>query len=293
MEYTVLLYYKYIQLEKPQDILTWQKNLCDQLGFKGRIIISHEGINATLEGIKENVEKYVDEMKKDSRFVDIHFKKSTGTGKAFPKMSIKVRQEIVSAHLDKDDVNPNETTGKYLSPENLHEMYEKGEEFYVIDMRNDYEHKSGHFKNSILPNLGNFRDLPNIIKDIENFKDKNVVTVCTGGVRCEKASGYLVKKGFKNVSQLHGGIVSYMEKFPNQYFKGKLYVFDQRVLMGFETDSPQHEIVGRCGKCNTQSENYINCQYPQCHKHMICCKNCIETDGMFCNDKCKNLFSKA
>lgn len=292
MEYTVLLYYKYTKIDKPEDLLIQQKDLCGRLGLKGRIIISKEGINGTVEGTTNNTEEYIKEMSKDSRFSDIHFKKSSGTGNAFPKLSIKTRKEIVSAHLDEEDLDPNRVTGKYLSPEDLHRLYDNGEEFYVIDMRNDYEHKSGHFKNSILPNLENFRDLPKIIKDIENLKDKNVVTVCTGGVRCEKASGYLIKKGFKNVSQLQGGIVSYMEKFPNQYFKGKLYVFDQRVLMGFQTNAPEHEIVGKCGKCDTQSENYINCQYPQCHKHMICCQNCIEKDGVFCSEKCKNLFIK-
>ena len=115
------------------------------------------------------------------------------------------------------------------------------------------------------------------------------MTVCTGGVRCEKASGYLIKKGFKDVSQLKGGIVSYMEKFPNQYFKGKLYVFDQRVLMGFETNSPEHEIVGKCFRCNSSSENYINCANNNCHKHIICCVECISKDGAFCGEACQKL----
>ncbi|MDO8492957.1 MAG: rhodanese-related sulfurtransferase [bacterium] len=288
MTHQILLYYKYINIEDPEALMAWQKKLCEELTLKGRIIIAKEGINGTVEGTRENTERYIEAMKADPLFADVHWKISASDGLAFPKLSIKVRSEIVSAHLDGEDVNPTEVTGRHLNPEELHELLKSGEEVYVVDMRNDYEHRVGHFKNSILPPLTNFRDLPKIIPELEYLKDKKVVTVCTGGVRCEKASGYLIKKGFKDVSQLNGGIVSYMEKFPNQYFKGKLYVFDGRVTMGFDTDSPAHEIIGQCDKCNKQSENYINCNNNLCHRHFICCVNCIETSGAFCGDQCRN-----
>lgn len=266
-----------------------QRKLCEDLNLKGRIIVAKEGINGTVEGLKENTDKYMEVMKADPRFADIHWKVSDGTGNAFPALSIKVRKEIVSAHLDEDDLNPNEITGRHLDPEELHELLKSGEELYVVDMRNDYEHKVGHFKNSILPPLTNFRDLPKVVEELAHLKDKKVVTVCTGGVRCEKASGYLIKKGFKDVSQLNGGIVSYMEKFPNQYFKGKLYVFDGRIVMGFDTDKPEYEMVGVCDKCGSKSENYINCSKPECHRHFICCVNCIEKEGVYCGEQCKTV----
>lgn len=265
-----------------------QRKLCENLNLTGRIIIAKEGINGTVEGTKENTEKYIGAMSADPSFKDIHWKRSPSTGKSFPGLSIKVRSEIVSAHLAEEDIDPNELTGRYLSPEELHQLLNKNEELYIIDMRNDYEHKVGYFKNSILPPLTNFRDLPKVMSELEHLKDKRVVTVCTGGVRCEKASGYLIKKGFKDVSQLSGGIVSYMEKFPNQHFKGKLYVFDGRVVMGIDSDKPEHEIIGRCDKCQEPSENYINCLKPECHRHFICCANCIEKDGVFCGVECKN-----
>jgi len=286
MAHQILLYYKYVKIKKPEEVVLWQKSLCEEFNLKGRIIVAEEGINGTVEGTIEDTEKYIAETTKDPRFIDINFKKSGGTGNAFPKLSVKARKEIVSGHLKNEDLNPNELTGKYLSADELHQLYENDEEFFVIDMRNDYEYKSGHFKNSILPLLSNFRDLPKIVSEIENLKNKKIVTVCTGGVRCEKASGYLIEQGFKDVSQLKDGIVTYMEKFPNQYFKGKLYVFDQRVLMGFDTDSPEHEIVGKCFRCQSQSENYINCANNQCHKHIICCSECIEKNGAFCQDDC-------
>ena len=285
--YEILLYYKYTTIADPSELCQTQRSLCKKLGLKGRIIIAPEGINGTVEGLTENTQKYIDEMSADPRFVDMNFKRSVGTGSAFPKLAIKERSEIVSAHLGDDDVNPAETTGKYLSPEDLHDWIHGQKEFYIIDMRNDYEHAVGFFKNSILPPLENFRDLPKILPTLAHLKDKTVVTVCTGGVRCEKASGFLVKHGFKDVYQLHNGIVSYMEKYPDEDFAGKLYVFDGRVTMGFSSSVKEHEIVGVCKKCDAPSENFVNCLLPTCHKHFICCVGCLNAKGEpFCSWRC-------
>ncbi len=286
----ILLYYKYVNIEDPQKLMEDQKQLCADLNLKCRIIVAKEGINGTLEGLKEDTEKYISIMLADTRFAGMNFKKSEGTGNAFPKISVKVRSELVSGHLGEEDVDPNVTTGKYMSAEELHNLFLSGEEFYIIDMRNDYEHKVGYFKDSILPALKNFRDLPNLIKDWEHLKNKKIVTVCTGGVRCEKASGYLVSKGFKDVSQLHNGIVTYMETYPNEDFLGKLYVFDGRVVMGFETDSDKHVVVSKCEKCGSTCDDYIDCAYIHCKgsRHIICCKDCYATDGKaYCCDECE------
>jgi UPF0176 protein len=156
-------------------------------------------------------------------------------------------------------------------------------------MRNDYEYISGYFENSIFSGLHNFYDLPNVLPALQNLKDKTIVTVCTGGVRCEKASGFLVLNGFKDVYQLKDGIQTYMEKYPNSYFKGKLYVFDNRLTVGFNTDDPNHQIVGKCYHCNKPSDTYTNCEYDICHYHYICCSDCRdkETNLTFCKPECK------
>lgn len=287
MKYQILLWYKYVSIENPVRFMKDHRKLCEELELRGRIIVASEGINGTVEGALSNTEKYILEMQKDPRFADIHWKKSVGTGNAFPKLSIKVREEIVSMHLHENDLKPWSVTGKYLKPEELHEWFLSGKEFYIVDMRNDYEHKSGYFEGSILPPLTNYRDLPKILPLLKNYTDKPILTVCTGGVRCEKASGFLVSNGFDNVYQLQGGIVSYMEKYPNEHFKGKLYVFDGRVLMGFNTDSAQHEIVGKCEKCGAKSENYINCDTVGCHRHFILCEKCIAVSGKICPEGCQ------
>lgn len=275
-EYQILLFYKYVHIANPEETKGWIVGLCEKYHVKGRLIIASEGINFTFEGKTQDTEDFIVEMQSDERFSHIHFKRSAGTGDAFPKLSVKVREEIVSAHLGTCDIDPNEVTGKHLPPKELHEWIRSGKEFYIIDMRNAYEHKVGKFAGSICPPLENFRDLPKIIESIAHLKNKTVVTVCTGGVRCEKASGYLITQGFTDVYQLDGGIVSYMEQFPNEDFEGKLYVFDRRVMMGFYTDDETHTVIGTCDHCGAVSEQYINCENKTCNRHMILCDACVK-----------------
>lgn len=315
--YQILLYYKYVPIDNPVRLMKEQRRLCEKLGLTGRIIVAKEGINGTVEGTIENTEKYISEMVKDPRFADIHWKKSEGIGDAFKKLQVKVRDEIVSTHLEEKDIDPRVTTGKYLTPEELHEWIygehecegfdhdnppspklRRGEEFYIIDMRNDFEYAVGRFENSIFPGMEFFRDLPGMLPNIAHLKNKKVLTVCTGGVRCEKASGFLLTQGFTDVYQLKGGIVSYMEKYPNLDFKGKLYVFDKRMIMGFNTDAPDHEIVGRCAICTEVSERLINCINDMCSRHFILCENCADPDTgralcpMGCREKKKSSYDQ-
>lgn len=287
-EFQILLFYKYTPISNLAEEMAVQKSVCEVLGLKGRTIVAEEGINATLEGTKENTDKYVEWMKSRKQFKNIHWKISNGTGNAFPRLSVKVRKEIVSLHLgDENDVNPNVLTGIHLKPEELRKWYEEGKEFAIVDMRNDYELEVGKFENTIFPGLENFRDLKEKLSEIEDLKDKTVLTVCTGGVRCEKASGFLKKEGFKDVYQLDGGIVSYMAKYPGRDFKGSLYVFDDRKVMNFNTPET-HEIIGTCKVCGDASERYINCANKACHKHFILCKSCDEKNGSFCGVSCRN-----
>ena len=290
--YEIILFYKYVHIDEPKAVADREREICTKLGLTGRCIVASEGINATYEGTKENVQEYIKELEKDPRFLNINFKRSVGTGNAFPRLYVKTRKEIVSLHLEDGagicDIDPNQVTGIHLKPEELLDWIQNKKEFYIVDMRNAYEHKVGHFENSILPPIENFRDLPKVVEQIKHLKNKTVLTVCTGGVRCEKASGFLITQGFTDVYQLENGIVSYMEKYPNEDFKGKLYVFDGRVAMGFYTDDEKHEVVGKCDTCSEKSENYVNCANPVCHRHFIACQKCVEKGGgnVFCPGGC-------
>lgn len=284
-QYEVIIFYKYIFIENPGELMRSQKEIWNELNLKGRMIIASEGINGTLEGKKSNIKKFTKILKEDPRFSNLFIKTSPGNGQSFRKASIKVRGEIVATHL-KDDINPTQITGKYLKASELHEWLESGKKFYIVDMRNDYEQLSGYFENSILSEFRQFYDLPKILPKIAHLKDATIVTVCTAGVRCEKASGFLVSNGFSDVYQLWGGIHTYMQEYPNQNFKGKLYVFDNRLIVGFN-EGEKSEVVGRCFHCKTKSDNYVNCAYDFCHYHTIMCKNCL-TDGIpYCSNDCR------
>ncbi len=284
--FTIILFYKYVHIENPEEQRKSQRALAEKYNLLGRIIIAHEGINVTLEGTNEHIESYLREFLADSHFNGTHIKKSCGTGDSFPRLSVKIRPEIVT--LGVPNFNSLNHTGKILSPEDLKEWYKNkkvGQDFYVVDLRNDYEYNVGRFKGSIMPRLENFRDVPRVLSELDDLKDKPVVTVCTGDVRCEKASAYLASKGFTDVYHLYGGIVTYMEKFPASEFEGSLYVFDKRKVMHFDNPD-KHVVVGKCMLCQCPCENYVNCAYPQCNKHFICCEECSGTKPL-CSDECK------
>jgi len=292
MAHEILLYYKYAAIKNPEKFAAEQREFCVKHALTGRIIVAGEGINGTIEGATKDTKAYQKFLNGKKGFTKIHWKKSEGTGKAFPKLSVKVRPEIVSLSLVKSkdtDVDPRKMTGTHLKPEQLKKWFDKGEKFTIIDMRNEYEHKVGAFEGSVLPPIKNFRELPKVMPKLQKHANEKVLTVCTGGVRCEKASGYLIKKGFKDVYQLDGGIVSYMEKYPGKHFKGSLYVFDGRVTMAFPGE---REVIGVCEKCGIKTESYADCTNANCRTQLLCCPHCISSDKAFCSTKCEVLVKK-
>lgn len=272
--YEILLYYIYTYIKNPQEVHQAQRTLCENLNLKGRIIIGTEGLNGTVSGFKEDTQKYVEACAQDSLLSNMQFKRSEGVENAFPKLSIKVRNEIVGAKLHEEDVNPTQVTGKRLAPDQLHKWFEDGKDFTIIDMRNSYEYRFGHFKDSINPGMKRFEELPQKISELEAHKNKTVLTVCTGGVRCEKASGYLVEKGFEDVYQLDGGMVSYMEKYPGQNYDGSLFVFDRRQVMHFNGEN--HKAISTCDYCETITERFKNCADSSCNRKCVACEDCVE-----------------
>lgn len=270
MSYTTILFYRYVTIENPVVLMERERAVCEVLGLTGRIIIAEEGINGTLEGATENIAKYKGHILADKRFKKLDIKETPGTGDLFPRLSIKVRPEIVTSNLDAA-IDPRKDTGVHLAPSELKKWFDAGEEFEIIDMRNDYEHAVGHFKNAHASGMQSFKDLPKVAERFSDIKDKKVITVCTGGVRCEKASAYLKAQGFKEVYQLHGGIHRYMEKYPGEDFLGTLYTFDGRTTMDF---GGKREIIGKCVHCGAKTERFADCVVPACGHHFLACDNC-------------------
>ncbi len=284
MTHQVLLYYKYVTIDNPEALKASYRALCEKFNLKGRTIIAEEGINSTLEGTLEDTENFLKEFLTDSRFQDMQIKRSKGDGKSFPKLSVKVRDEIVSTRYPKE-VDPRIKTAPHLSPEELRSWYENNKDFVVVDMRNSYEFESGHFKNSIDPGMVASRELPDKLDKIKLHQDKTLLTVCTGGVRCEKMSAYLLHQGFKDVYQLDGGMHSYMEKYPGKDFLGTLFTFDDRLVMDW---GGEREIIGKCKRCESKTERYQNCTNAECNMLFLICPSCVQSEGVgFCSAKCE------
>lgn len=288
MKYQVLLFYKYVTIETPEAFKVWYKELCEKYELKGRTIVAIEGLNSTVEGTIEKTEAFAAEVLAHPLLAGMQIKRSVGTGVSFPKLSIKVRDEIVATRYPKE-IDPRVKTPPHLSPDELRSWYETQKDFIVVDMRNSYEFESGHFKNSIDPGMVASRELPEKIEKIKeaigDVENRTVLTVCTGGVRCEKMAEYLASTGVKNVYQLDGGMHTYMEKYPGKDFLGTLYTFDERLVMDF---GGEREVVGTCKRCEVKTEKYQNCANAVCNMLFLICNDCMSSEGPgFCSAKCE------
>ncbi|GAA1378803.1 rhodanese-related sulfurtransferase [Peribacillus frigoritolerans] len=284
--YRVLLYYLYVPIENHEEFAAEHLAACKALELKGRILVASEGINGTVSGTIEQTEKYMDMMKSDPRFADIVFKIDEAEGHAFKKMHVRPRNELVTLRLE-DDINPNKTTGKYLSPKEFFEQMQD-ENTIVLDARNDYEFDLGHFRGAIKPEITNFRELPEWVRENkEMFEGKKILTYCTGGIRCEKFSGWLVEEGFEDVSQLHGGIATYGKdpEVQGELWDGQMYVFDERIAVPI--NQKEHVIVGRDIYSGEPCERYVNCANPECNKKILCSEENEHKHMRSCTHECR------
>lgn len=270
--YKVILFYKFIRIPDTNLLRDEQRKLCESLGFTGRMLIAEEGINATFEGTSDNIAIYEKTLRENPLFSDTIFKKSSSTGHAFHKLEIRVRNEIVTLKSGVFDIQ-NETAPQ-ITAEELHNLYATKDDFVVLDLRNNYEISVGYFEKTIHPNLRNFRELPEKLSSIEYLKSKKVIAVCTGGIRCEKATCLLKRQGFQDVYQLKDGIHSYMEKYPSKHFKGTLFVFDNRMVTSV-VETSERVVVGECLYCKTKCENFYNNDTVKPSVKVICCDICV------------------
>lgn len=266
--YQVLLYYQYVTIEDPEAFSAEHLAFCKELGLKGRILVATEGINGTVSGSIEQTEAYMKAMHADERFKDTVFKIDEADKHAFKKMHVRPRSELVNLSLE-DDINPKEQTGNYLAPKEFFEQMQD-ENTVIIDARNDYEYEIGHFRGAIKPDIRTFRELPEWVRNNkEMLEGKKLLTYCTGGIRCEKFSGWLKREGFEDVSQLHGGIVSYGKdpEVQGELWDGQCYVFDERLTVPI--NQKEHVVVGRDHFDGEPCERYVNCANPECNKQII------------------------
>jgi UPF0176 protein len=284
--YRILLYYKYVKIENPEFFAEEHLGYCRDLGLKGRILISPEGINGTCSGSHSQTEKYMEHMKLDSRFKDLWFKIDNTHGHVFKKMHVRYKQELVTFRLP-EDLDPNVLSGIHLEPKEWLELMQQ-DDVIILDGRTDYEFDLGHFKNAIRPPVKSFREFPDWVEnEFKHYKDKKVLTYCTGGVRCEKLSGYLLQQGFKDVYQLNGGIINYSHdtEVKGKLFEGKCYVFDERISVPINF-AEEYTVTGKCLHCGIASDRYVNCANLDCHKQHFECEDCEKKWARSCSEEC-------
>ena len=270
-KHIVILFYKFVDLADPKAVADAHRAVCAEQGMLGRMIVAEEGINGTFEGTRAAIDAYTAFVRTDPRFADMLIKESAGTGRSFTKLSIKVRKEVVTLGAGRFDVAAE--TATELPAKDLQQWYETNEDFVVLDLRNDYEIASGKFDRTVDPGLANFRDLPQKIADLKIYKDKKIVTVCTGGIRCEKATCLLKREGFTDIYQLKDGIHTYMQEFPGKHFNGTLFVFDNRMTTDV-VDVDGKKIIGQCSFCPTATESYCSDDSVRPSRKILCCEPC-------------------
>lgn len=280
----ILLFYRFTPLADPEAVRLWQRDLCESLGLRGRILLSKDGINGTLGGEMSAVKRYLRKTREYRPFRELDVKWSDGSGLDenggsvdFPRLSVKVREEIVSFGAPEElrvDASGVVGGGTRLAPSELNALVAERDDVVFFDGRNAFEAEIGRFAGAIVPDVATTRDFVAELDSgkYDHLKGKPVVTYCTGGIRCEVLSSLMAARGFGEVYQLEGGIVRYAEAFGDKgLWQGSLYVFDERGSLDFGADPA---VLGRCVRCGGATKRMRNCTDPSCREQLVVCDSC-------------------
>jgi UPF0176 protein len=283
MTYLIATFYKFANISdlkaKQKQILAW----CQSQEIKGTIILAEEGINGTISGREKAIATVLTQLRSLPHLADLEHKESTAQKLSFARLKVKIKSEIVTLGLP--EVKPNQQVGTYVNPQDWNQVI-ADPEVVVIDTRNDYEVEIGSFKRAKNPHTQSFREFPQYIaQNLNPQENPKVAMFCTGGIRCEKASSYLLSQGFKEVYQLKGGILKYLENISPEesMWEGECFVFDERVAVKEGLELGSHELCYACGhpisetdKKSPQYESHISC--PQCYEQLTPEKKARQVD---------------
>ena len=275
--YKIVLFYGFTPLAAPESVRLWQQALGERWGLTGRVVVSRHGINATLGGTVENLKQYVRTTRQHPGLERIDVKWSDGTGADFPRLSVKVRPELVSFGVP-DEIEVDERGvvggGVPLGPDEVDALVAERDDVVFFDGRNAFEAEIGRFKGAVVPDVRTTRDFIDEIDSgkFDHLKDRPIVTYCTGGVRCEVLSALMRKRGFEEVYQVAGGIVRYAEaRGADGLWEGSLYVFDERRHVEFADGARP---LGSCVVCSAPAARYENCGDASCRTLRLACAEC-------------------
>lgn len=284
---TSISFYRYVMIEDPETLRNELFRTWSEIGVLGRIYLAHEGINAQLNIPEHAMEAFRASVDAVPEFKDVPFKIGVEERDiSFWKLTIKVRKYILADGLADNEYDVT-NVGTHLDAKSFNEAIEQGA--IVVDMRNAYESAIGHFEGAITPQVETFREeLPVVLEELKGKEKEKVLLYCTGGIRCEKASAYLKHHGFKDVNQLHGGIIDYKHQIDREglpsKFKGANYVFDGR---GIETIT--EDVLGSCHHCKGPTNQPVNCKNDACHLLFLECEACERTHQRTCSARCAEI----
>ncbi len=260
--------YKFVRLANCTELKTPLLNIMESLSVKGTLLLAAEGINGTIAGPQEAIDKVLDFLQKDERLSPLTCKFSYHQNNPFQRTKVKLKKEIVTMGVE--GIDPNQSVGTYIKPKDWNELI-SDPEVLLVDTRNDYEVEIGTFKNAINPQTENFREFPEYVKNnLDKSKHKKVAMFCTGGIRCEKSTAYLKEQGFDEVYHLEGGILKYLEEVPAEetMWQGECFVFDGRVAVNHDLEQGQYDQCFACRypltEADKQSPDYV--KGVSCHR---------------------------
>ncbi|MEL6495831.1 MAG: rhodanese-related sulfurtransferase [Cyanobacteria bacterium J06623_7] len=283
MTYLIATFYKFAELTdlpaKQAQILAW----CRLESIKGTIILAEEGINGTIAGSEQAIASILNYLRGLPNLADLEHKESRTAKAPFAKLKVKIKPEIVTLGIP--EINPNRQVGTYVEPQAWNQII-SDPEVVVIDTRNDYEVEIGTFEGASNPQTQSFREFPQYVaQNLDAEQTPKVAMFCTGGIRCEKASSYLLSQGFQEVYHLKGGILKYLEQVSPEASKwqGECFVFDERVAVKEGLEPGSHELCYACGhpispedKASPKYESNISC--PHCYDHLTPAKKARQVD---------------
>ena len=282
--YRVILYYNFTPIADPAAWMEEHRRLCRRLELKGRVYVSSEGINGTLAGSKSRIDEYIKALRSLDGFNGTEFKEDPCDRIPFARLSVKLRPEIVTLRVD-EQLDPNRDGGNRLRPDEWRRVMESGEDYVMIDVRNNYESRIGHFEGALRPDVENFYDFPKWLEESGIDKNKKVLMYCTGGIRCEKFSVLMKKQGYGDVNQLHGGILNYAREEGGRHFRGKCFVFDDRLVV--PVNPADEEPISYCDITGEPCDTYINCANMECNRLFVCSEKGAEMMEGCCSEECR------
>ncbi len=284
--YLIVAYYLYTPVEDPHEEVRKHHAFLGARDVRSRIYISHEGINGEFSALREDAEAYMEWLKSDPHFAAVDFKVDEWHEHVMPRLTIKFRKQLVAL-----DVSPDMSLGgTHVSAEEWRQMLQqRDEDTVLIDVRNDYESKVGHFEGAILPQLESFRQFPEYAAELKEKcdpKKTKVMMYCTGGIRCEIYSALLKENGFEQVYQLSGGVIRYGQDVGGEHWHGKLFVFDDRLSVPVGPEE-QSEVISCCKYCSASTDSYYNCANMDCNELFLLCPSCAEKMRGCCSEECR------